>query len=128
MAKSIKKKTVKKVRRVKKPAELSMKERYMAAFEKELEGMMATTRAKNADYTGLATSPFFNFEHVAHFGVASVEQGLFTRMTDKVSRIASFIQKGTLEVKAESAEDTLTDLAVYSIMFKLYLKNKRGDL
>lgn len=107
---------------------LSLKERYMKAFEAELEGMLATTKSKNADYTGLATSPFFNFEHVAHFGVASVEQGLFTRMTDKVSRIASYIQKGVLEVKTESAEDTLTDLAVYSIMTKLYLKHKRGDL
>jgi hypothetical protein len=46
-------------------------------------------------------------------------------MMDKISRIASFIKKGTLEVKDESVKDTLMDLANYCILFAGYLESKK---
>jgi anti-sigma28 factor (negative regulator of flagellin synthesis) len=92
-------------------------------LHKELtDKMREITIRKNADY---ATSgdAFSNFKLVQQFGVASAEQGFFTRMTDKMSRIASFIEKGELQVKDESVEDTLLDLANYSLLLIGYLRN-----
>ena len=37
-------------------------------------------------------------------------------MTDKLTRIASFVRKGFNEVKDETIEDTLPDLANYSLL------------
>ncbi len=97
----------------------------MEFHEKTCQKMIAVTRAKNADYTGSSDDPFANFRITDNFGVASVEQGFFTRMCDKFSRIASFIQKGILLVKDETVEDTLVDLANYCILFAGYLRAKK---
>lgn len=88
--------------------------------------MMEITRAKNADYTGIGTDPFANFTRVELMGACSTEQGFVTRMLDKVSRVISFVQKGVLEVKDESVEDTLLDLANYCVLFSGYIKHKKG--
>ena len=72
--------------------------------------MIKITAKKNADYTGATDDPFANFRMVQQFGVMTVEQGFFCRMTDKLSRIASFIQLGVLQVKDESVTDTLVDM------------------
>jgi hypothetical protein len=45
-------------------------------------------------------------------------------MTDKISRIANLINKENA-VKDERITDTLLDLAVYSILFKIYLETKK---
>lgn len=89
--------------------------------------MVEVTKAKNADYTGGSGDPFANFKQVGNFiqveGVTEI--GFFTRMSDKFSRIGSFITKGVLMVKDESVEDTLIDLANYCILFAGYLRSKR---
>jgi hypothetical protein len=87
--------------------------------------MTAITKAKNADYTGGGDNPFANFTRVEGLGICSTEQGFLTRMTDKLCRLASFAQKGTFQVKDESVEDTLLDLANYCILMAGYLKSKR---
>lgn len=101
------------------------KQEYFQFFDECCEKMKATTRAKNADYTGQGEDPFANFSRVEALGICSTEQGFLTRMTDKMSRLASFSQKGFLEVKDESVEDTLLDLATYSLLFAGYLRSKR---
>jgi len=101
---------------------------YMAFHQACCDRMVAITKEKNADYTGGNNDPFANFRLTDHFGVASVEQGFFTRMTDKFSRIASFIKKGVLLVKDETVEDTLLDLANYCILFAGYLRSKRNEV
>lgn len=89
--------------------------------------MVEITKAKNADYTGAGDDPFANFKIVQTFGCVNVEQGFFTRMCDKMSRISSFIEKGTLQVKDESVEDTLLDIANYAILFRGYLESKKRE-
>ena len=101
------------------------KDEYFEFFDKACERMKATTRAKNADYTGVSDSPFANFSAVESLGICSTEQGFLTRMTDKLSRINSFAQKGELQVKDESVEDTLLDLATYCLLFAGYIKSKK---
>lgn len=87
--------------------------------------MAQITAAKNADYTGASDDPFANFTNVESLGICSTEQGFATRMTDKLSRISSFIKSGTLQVKDESVTDTLLDLANYCILFAGYLESKK---
>ena len=81
-------------------------------------------RAKNSDYAGATADAFANFTRVETLGIASTEQGILTRMTDKLCRLASFAKKGELMVKDESAEDTLLDLANYCLLMASYLRGK----
>lgn len=46
---------------------------------------------------------------------------------DKISRINSFTQQGVCNVKDESIEDTLIDLANYSILMAGYIKSKKQE-
>lgn len=97
-------------------------------FHKEMqEKMYAVTLQKNRDYAGPdGDDPFSNFSRVSSVGICGVEQGFLVRMLDKICRINSFVQAGTLHVKDESVEDTLMDLANYSILFAGYLKSKKS--
>lgn len=83
---------------------------------------------KNHDYSGAdGSTPFANFEMVEKFGVASTSQGFFTRITDKLSRIATFIRSGILLVKDESFEDSVVDIINYMVLFAAYIKSKKQN-
>jgi folate-dependent tRNA-U54 methylase TrmFO/GidA len=103
------------------------KAEYMAFHQECCNKMIAITKAKNSDYTGDSGDPFANFAQIGGLvqlpGV--IEIGFLTRMSDKISRIGSFVTKGTLQVKDESVEDTLLDLANYCLLFAGYLRSKR---
>jgi hypothetical protein len=101
------------------------KEQYAKYHKEVCDKMHATTLAKNADYTGGSEDPFFNFTRVEALGIATAEVGFLTRMSDKFSRITTFVTKGVLKVKDESVEDTLIDLANYCILMAAYIKSKR---
>lgn len=91
--------------------------------------MVDITARKNADYAGSGADAFNNFRHIGNMvqvqGVDMVAVGFLTRMSDKFSRIGSFIAKGELQVKDESVEDSLLDLANYSALFAGYLRDKK---
>ena len=101
------------------------KDEYLAFHKAACESMIEITRRKNADYTGTNPDPFANFKAVERQGVCSTEVGFRVRMTDKMTRLDSFIQKGVLEVKDETVTDTLLDLANYCILFAGYIESKR---
>lgn len=82
------------------------------------------SRKKNADYTGGNDNPFSNFQSVEVLGI-STESGFLTRMMDKMKRIASFAEKGELQVKDESVTDTLRDLANYACLLAGYIESKK---
>lgn len=102
------------------------KDEYFEFHKACCDKMTAITKAKNADYTGTAACPFNNFEGVELVGICSTEQGFLTRMYDKFKRLTSFTQRGILEVKDESVEDTLLDLANYCILMAGYIKSKKS--
>jgi hypothetical protein len=101
------------------------KQEYFDFQEQTFKKMAEITRAKNADYTGQSDDPFANFAAVERLGICSTEQGFLVRMTDKMQRITSFVQKGQLQVKGESVEDTLQDLANYALLFLGKLESDR---
>ena len=95
---------------------------FLEDIEKSHTAMMEITRRKNADYSGI-DDPFRNFHNAEIVGV-SLEQGILVRMMDKISRISNLI-KQEAQVKDESIEDTLLDLANYSLILKTYLTSKK---
>jgi hypothetical protein len=101
------------------------KAEYMEFHRVCCDRMIEITKKKNADYTGEGDDPFANFTRVEALGIATTEQGFLTRISDKLSRITSFTQKGFLLVEDESVEDTLLDMANYSILMAGYLRGKR---
>lgn len=91
------------------------------------EKMHAICQAKNADYAGgKGDDPFANFRRVEAMGIATTEQGFLTRMLDKLSRLSTFVQTGSFQVKDESVEDTLLDLANYCILMAAYRQSTRA--
>lgn len=81
---------------------------------------------KNHDYAGRGgESPFANFTRCESMGICTTEQGFLVRMTDKMSRLSSFIEAGTLQVKDESVEDTILDIINYAVLFQSYLQEKK---
>jgi hypothetical protein len=102
------------------------KAEYIAFHKECTERMHKITLAKNADYTGSGDDPFANFRIVELIGVCSAEQGILTRISDKLARLSSFCQRGELSVKDESVEDSLLDLANYTILMAGYLRSKKN--
>lgn len=102
------------------------REQLIQTFTNHTNHMVEVMKKKNQDYSSADADPFHNFKAVERAGVASVEQGFYTRMTDKMMRLASFIKNGKLMVEDEKVTDTLEDLANYSLLLACYLEDKRG--
>jgi hypothetical protein len=82
-------------------------------------------KKKNADYAGGGTDPFANFRRAEALGICSTEQAFLVRMTDKMSRLSTFANKGKLDVEDETVYDTLLDLINYSVLLAAYIKDKK---
>jgi hypothetical protein len=103
------------------------KEQYLAFHADFCRDMVEITKRKNSDYTGDNGDPFKNFKMVEEFGVATAEQGLFTRMTDKMARLGTFVSGKELQVTDESVIDTLKDLSNYSAILAALIKSKKSS-
>ena len=86
-------------------------------FSKITDKMAETYQAKNKDY-GNAFSKSYN-----EFGPVSA----VVRMNDKMERIKSLIKQGDSErqVKDESIQDTILDLANYSVMLLVEMQTEQ---
>jgi hypothetical protein len=102
------------------------KPEYIQFFRERGEKKLALTKAKNDDYSA-GLDPFANFTRVEALGICSTEQGFLVRMTDKMSRIASFLERGELSVKEESVDDTLMDLSIYADLMAAFLESKKRN-
>lgn len=100
---------------------------WLMKFQEDtFRNMMEMTRRKNNDYAGKGGDAFNNFSRVENLCPAiTTEMGFFVRLTDKFSRVSSFVQNGELLVRDESAEDTLLDLSNYAFLFYAYLTAKK---
>lgn len=99
------------------------REDYFNFSEEFFNNCLEISKRKNADYCGGSEDPFANFKAVESLGI-STEVGFLTRMMDKMKRISSFVEQGTLQVKDESVTDTLQDLANYACLMAGYIKSK----
>lgn len=82
---------------------------------------VAISKTKNSDYAG-ASDPFANFKSCAVYGI-DPKQGIFVRMTDKMMRIANLLRRPAA-VADESVLDTLSDLANYAMILRMYIEHE----
>ena len=80
---------------------------------------------KNKDYAGSeGNEPFANFTRVESMGICTTEQRFLTRITDKMSRLSSFIHAGKMNVQDESFKDTVVDVINYMVLLSAYINDK----
>ena len=94
---------------------MSWREISMVTFKDVLDKMYEIYEKKNADYGDSFSKTF------EEFGVTSAA----VRINDKNERFKKLI-KQEAQVKDESIEDTLLDLANYSVLTLMELMNKDG--
>ena len=94
-------------------------------FYKLLEQMAELHSRKNHDYAG-NENPLRNFYKCKDMGLDPFT-GIMVRLSDKWSRLESFMQQGVLEVAGESVEDTLLDNAVYSLLAILLFREQKNE-
>jgi hypothetical protein len=92
----------------------------LPSFQDILDELNKIQESKSRDYDGAA--PLCNLRASVQFGIPPWLATML-RANDKMSRIANFARKGSLE--NEKVEDSLIDLAVYTIQaLRLYREEK----
>ena len=94
--------------------------------EKSQKKGLELIKIKNADYAGSANS-FKNFDIAGDICNISSEKGILIRMSDKIIRIGNLLDKKA-QVKDETIEDTLLDLANYSYILMAKIKENNSNL
>lgn len=97
------------------------RQEFIDGIEQDYADCVDLIRAKNADY-GADSDPFRNFRMSEALGIP-VEKAILVRMSDKLARIATFCEKGTLAVADEKVDDTLKDLANYAVILNQFIKH-----
>jgi hypothetical protein len=90
-------------------------------FDAVLTELTRLHAAKNQDY-GRAADPYANVRASEDWGIPPWV-GAMVRATDKLRRLQTFAQKGTLA--NEGVEDSLLDLAVYAVIGLLLYREER---
>lgn len=117
--------TVANIRKLKRSS--MTQEAYFREFQNALNLMAETTGMKNQDYASCENA-FKNFNQIEIItdGNVPTELGILTRMTDKLTRLGSILSRKDGPIVAEErAHDNALDLAVYSVILFIYLKEKR---
>jgi len=83
-----------------------------------------TIADKNHDYNA-GEHPLDNFFNVEKLNITSAEKGILVRLSDKLSRITSLLEKQA-KVKDESIYDTIDDAINYFALLKEVIKYKRN--
>jgi len=98
---------------------------WLLNLHKELtEEARSLSERKNHDYSG-GTHPFLNFTRCESMGVCATEAGIMVRLTDKMSRLSTFISTGSFKVKDEALRDTVLDVINYVIILYAYVQSKK---
>ena len=92
-------------------------EELFRIFDETVKACRDILEKKNHDYGGAQNDALKTFRSVQSPNL-SPPKGICVRISDKLSRVASFIDKGVLRVDDESVEDTINDLINYAILLK----------
>ena len=87
-------------------------------FDAQLDHIRELHNRKNDGYAGsVDDDPYYNFRQCERIGIPA-DIGVFVRLTDKFSRLASIIKNPDNDKVGESVMDTLDDIAVYALIMK----------
>lgn len=104
------------------------REEFIDTIEGVYRAGVEIIKRKNASYGG-ATDPFKNFFVVESLEVATAEQAILVRLSDKMSRLATLIaRKQRNTVEDETVYDTLIDAINYLAILYTLLKKREHDL
>lgn len=98
---------------------------FIARLEELYKENVEISRMKNADYASEG-DPFLNFRACEAFGVPATT-GLLVRMSDKLIRCANLVNREA-QVKDESILDTLSDLANYAMILRMYIETHNENV
>jgi hypothetical protein len=101
------------------------RDEYIEHHRRLCDDARSLSIAKNHDYTGNADNPFANFERVEALGICGTATGFLVRITDKVSRLATFARHGRLEVASESVRDTVVDAINYLALLSAWIESRK---
>jgi hypothetical protein len=94
------------------------------AFYRALDEIKAMHASKSRDY-GSESDPLANIRNGAAFVGIEPWRGAMVRLSDKVTRLATFNRTGKLS--HEGVEDTLLDLAAYSLLALVLFREARDE-
>lgn len=97
---------------------------YLETYDQVIAGMREITRRKNLDYA-TDSDAFQNFRLTEHLQITDTARGILVRMSDKFQRICNLIGGNDAAVLDEKIDDTLKDLANYSIILLIYMSLPR---
>ena len=101
-----------------------MKQQELFDFaKKEYETCLSIMKKKNNDYSHGDDDALRNFKAISRVGL-DPKWAFLNHLTTKITRIGNLLQYES-KVKDESIEDTLRDLANYSILLMAYLKDTK---
>lgn len=83
-------------------------------FEDVVSDCVDLYKAKNADYGSSTTKTYQQFGDISYA----------TRINDKINRLNVLLTTSRQEVKDESIDDTILDIANYAILWLVDRKNK----
>lgn len=93
-------------------------------FVNDLQGVMnealSIVQKKNSDYATEA-DPFKNFRFSTLVSV-DVAKAILIRVCDKMARISNVLDKGEVQVKDETVEDTIKDTINYMAILLTYIR------
>lgn len=103
------------------------RETHLKLLEEKMAKNLDVAKRKNSDYCGKNEDddPFKNFRlaNTLSSGRVSVEDSIFTRLTDKVARVGTLLGQDA-QVVDESIQDALGDLSNYALILSNYLDSK----
>lgn len=102
---------------------INNQKQFLKRLQELYNNNIEISRKKNSDYAG-PSDPFANFRACEMIGIPA-EQGIIVRLTDKLMRVSNLLKRPT-EVSDESILDTLSDLANYAMILRVYLENKNN--
>ena len=103
----------------------TLSERAMERHRKLCESMLATLESKRNDYAN-ATDPFWNLRLSEITGVAGTDVAIFSRLLDKIGRIANGVKGKTYDV-SESLLDSIADAIGYLLILDAYIVLREED-
>ena len=104
------------------------REELLTLHDQLCEKAKGIMSAKNHDYTGGGNAdPFANFRASLVLGVQP-EIGLMMRVMDKLKRIETFVNTGTLAVKTESVDDAILDVLNYMVVLAGLVEDRRSAI
>lgn len=97
---------------------------FLVELKKSYENNIKISERKNSDYA-TSDDAFKNFKACEMIGVPAAV-GILVRMTDKLIRVSNLLNQPA-KVNDEKITDTLSDLANYAMILKVYLDD-RGEV